>query len=160
MAKENKAQTNPIYGEILEVLGRAEAPMTLAEIGEALGKEVKSGHIVFLMRNGSVVVDEPRDIEKPATKEVSTYVFVNDTIATKADGKPYNYSETEMAILKVLGDASVPMTLADIAAALGVEKLSSGSINALVNRKHNVAKGEPVELPCTKTVKINTYRLA
>ena len=148
---------------IVETLKGAEAPMTMAELSEAAGVEFKSGHLTAARTKGLIELGEDREVLKPAVKEVATYQLITEEISVRPSlkegvpGKPYGYSETELAIMKVLKDADAPMTLAEISEALGTP-LTSGSINALVNRKGNVAKVGTVEVPTSKKSIVHTYR--
>ena len=131
-------------------------PMTMAQLAEATGIALKSGHIVGAMNKGLIQVAGEAEVQRPVSRKVSTYVFVTNELQTRKDGKPYSYSGGETAILNVLANASAPLTLAQIAAELGVEKLSSGSINGLM-KKGNVEKGEQVVVSTFAKSKVKTY---
>ncbi len=147
---------------IVNTLKGADAPMTMAELSEAAGVEFKSGHLTSARTKGLIGLGEDREVFRPAIKKVYTYVYVTDELASRPSlkdgvaGKPYTYSETEMAIINLLKDANEPMTLAQISEALG-QDLTSGSINALVNRKGNIAKGDQVEIETQRPANVHTY---
>lgn len=63
---------------ILEVLGNAAEPMTLAAIGEALGAPISSGSINSLVKFGNVGKGEQVEIIAPRKSKVNVYGFVKD----------------------------------------------------------------------------------
>ena len=115
--------------------------LTLAELNEATGLEIKSGHVVGAIKKGLIEVIGEREVQKPTKRKVATYVFVTADALSNAEGKGYNYTDNEKALLAVAKDFTEPFTLADLAAAMNKERMTSGSINGLV-KKGNIAKGE------------------
>lgn len=130
--------------------------LTLAEINAATGMEFKPGHIVAAMRKGLIESVGEREVLRPSKKTVSTYVFATSDAMVKEDGKPHNYTDGERAILAAASSIDSPFTLADLASAMGVEKLSSGSINSLV-KKGNITKGEQIVIPTTAKSLVKVY---
>lgn len=131
---------------IVEVLKGAEQGMTVAELSAALGTPVNSGNINGAKNKGLISQIGTREVLRPSKRKVATYRFVTDEVALRSDNKPYAYSDNEKKIMEILKNADAPMTLNEIAAAMGVDKLSSGSINALANVKGNIEKADQVEV--------------
>ena len=154
MPKSNK----PVYTEndraIVNALKGTDG-MTLAEIN-ATGLEIKSGHIVSAMKKGLIASIGEREVTRPSTRKVSTYNFVTADAQVRENGKPFDYTEGESKVLAAAANIDSPFTLADLAKAMGVEKLSSGSINSLV-RKGNITKGDQVEVPAIAKSTVKVY---
>ena len=125
---------------IVGALKNAEDGLTLAELTEITGLEIKSGHLVGAMKKHLIEVIGEREVHKPSTRKVSTYEFVTDGELKNADGKTFNYTQNETELLKFAKEFKEPFTLAELAAAMGKERLTSGSTNGLL-KKGNLAKG-------------------
>lgn len=141
---------------IVKVLKESETDLTLAQISELAGVVIAPGTITAAINKGLVAKTGEIDIERPSKRNVSTYALVTDEVQMNAKGKPVNYTDGEKAIMGVLKGAEAPMTLAEIAVALGVEKLTSGAINGLV-KKGNVAKAGEREVPVMAKAKASVY---
>ena len=126
---------------IVEALKGAPEGLTLAELNEISGMEIKSGHLVGAIKKGLAEAIGEREIQRPGKRKVATYVFVTADALVNAEGKTFNYTDNETALLKVATEFDGPFTLAELATAMGKERMSSGSINGLV-KKGNIAKGE------------------
>ena len=129
--------------------------LTLAELN-ANGGEFKPGHLTSAIKKGLIAKVGTREIERPSTREVSSYNFVTAEALSNAEGKPFNYTDGEKAILEVISSIESPFTLADLAKAMGKEKMSSGSINGLV-KKGNISKGDMVEVPSVSKSEVGVY---
>ena len=125
---------------IVEALKGAPEGLTLAELNEVTGLEVKSGHVVGAVKKGLIEAIGEREIQRPGKRKVSTYLFVTVDALSNAEGKTFNYTDNEKALLTVAGSMTGDFTLAELAAAMGKERLTSGSINGLV-KKGNIVKG-------------------
>lgn len=112
--------------------------LTIAEVNAKTGMDLKPGSFSNAIKKGLIVRIGDREVTRMGTREVSAYSLITDEVNKGADGKEFNYSDSEKAIMGVLKGAEAPMTLAQIAEVLGVEKLSSGAINSLVSKKGNV----------------------
>lgn len=156
MPKTNKIVYTDNDRAIVNALKNTENGMTLAEINEATGLEIKSGHIVSAMKKGLIASIGEREVTRPSTRKVSTYNFVTADAQNRENGKAYDYTDGEKNVLSVAGGIDSPFTLADLAKAMGVEKLSSGSINSLV-RKGNISKGDQVEVPAVAKSTVKVY---
>ena len=126
---------------IVEALKGAVEGLTLAELNEATGLEIKSGHVVGAVKKGLIEAIGEREVTRPAKRKVATYVFVTADALSNADGKAFNYTDNEKALLAVAATMEGDFTLAELAVAMNKERLTSGSINGLV-KKGNIAKGE------------------
>lgn len=126
---------------IVNALKGAPEGLTLAELNEVTGMEIKSGHLVGAIKKGLAEAIGEREIQRPAKRKVATYVFVTADALSNAEGKGYNYTDNEKALLAVAKNFTEPFTLAELAAAMNKERMTSGSINGLV-KKGNIAKGE------------------
>lgn len=141
---EKKITYNEKDKLIVKVLKDADTPMTLAEICDAAGTNIEAASITRAVNKGLVEVAGKVDVKRPAKREVESYTLITDEELKREDGKAFNYTDGEKQIMAVLKNAEAPMTLAEIADALGLEKLSSGAINGLTNKKGNVAKAGKV----------------
>lgn len=129
--------------------------LTLAEINEATGLHLVSGNIVSAMKKGLIGPVGEKEIARPTKRTVSTYIF-QDADARMNGDKPFNYTENEKNVLAAAASIEGEFTLSDLAAAMGLEKLSSGSINGLV-KKGNIAKGEGREVEGTSKSTVKIY---
>ena len=156
---ENCMSTKIVYTEndraIVNALRNSEG-LSLAEIKEATGLEIKSGHIVSAMKKGLIAKIGEKEVSRPSTRVVSTYVYVDSDVHMNANGKPFNYTDGEKGVLEAASKMSEPFTLADLAVAMGKEKLSSGSINGLV-KKGNITKGDGKEVESATKSTIGVY---
>lgn len=160
MKKENKINYTENDRAIVKALKGAEGPMTLAQINEAIGfrlgaKNIVAGNIVSAMRKGLITKAGEVDVEKEGTRKVYTYNFVSGDVMTKADGKPFNYTDGEKEILKVASEIGSPFTLETLSKKLG-RKVSSGSTNGLI-KKGNLTKGDQISVPCMVKSTVSTY---
>ena len=154
MAKEKVINYTENDHAIVNALGNGD--LSLAELREATGLDLKPGHITSAMKKGLIVKTGEREIMRPATREVSTYNYVDSDVHSNEKGKAFNYTDNEMRVLSAAASIDSPFTLAQLAAAMGVERLSSGSINGLV-KKGNITKGEPVEVESFAKSKVGVY---
>lgn len=143
---------------IANVLSNHPEGLTLNEMKELTGVNLVSGHIVGAMSKGIVTSSGEKEVIVPSKRKVYTYTFVTDEVQTKPDGKQFNYSEGEKAILAAAKDFEVPFTLAQLSEVMGA-KITSGSTNALI-RKGNLAKGEQIQVEGTSTNTVKVYSLA
>ena len=130
--------------------------MTIAEINKATGHTFVSGNIVSAMKKGLIEKTGEKEILRPTTRTVSTYIFVTKDIRKDENGKSFNYTENESKILEAAASIESPFTLAELATAMGLEKLSSGSINGLV-KKGNFSKGEGKEIEAFAKSTVGVY---
>lgn len=156
---ENKTNKPVTYNDndraIVNALRTAGKPLTLAEINEATGLNLIPGNITGAARKH--LVASVGEVEVPSTKKskVATYKVASFDMA-----EPDKYTDSEKEILSALQNSdAATFTLRELSDLVG-RKLSSGSINALVNKKGNLAKAGEVEIivPTTKIVKV--YGLA
>ena len=140
---------------IVDALRNAPEGLTLAGLCEATGLELKPGHVVSAMRKGLIASIGEVTVERPGTREVSTYNFVTADVLSNGD-KPCNYTDGEREVLKVAATIDSPFTLTDLATAMGLERLTSGRINGLV-KKGNITKGDMVEVPTTVKASAKVY---
>lgn len=141
---------------IVSILKNSEVDLTIAEISEIAKTKIAPGTITAAVNKGLIAVSGKKTVERPAKRKVGVYTLVTEDVATAKNGKPANYTDGEKAIMGVLKGAEAPMTLAEIAVALGKEKLTSGAINGLV-AKGNVSKGEDREIEVMAKAEVNTY---
>lgn len=156
-AKETKIVYNEKDRAIVNALKEAGKEMTLAELCEATGMDLKPGNITGTVGKGLIEVAGKREIERDGKRKAATYVLVTADATVKSekeDKKVMNvYSETETAILNAL--TNEPQTLAQLSEKLG-KTLVSGNINGLV-KKGNVAKGEDITITVKVPAEVNTY---
>lgn len=155
MAKETKIVYTDNDRAIVSALKGTEG-LTLAELSEATGLELKPGHVVSAMKKGLIASIGEREVIRPSVRKVYTYNYVDGDIHSGENGKAYNYTDNEKAVLAASAGIDSPFTLADLAKAMGLEKLSSGSINGLV-KKGNISKGDMVEVPAESKSTVKVY---
>lgn len=153
MAKETKIVYSDNDRAIVNALKGTEG-LTLSEMN-ANGLEIKPGHIVSAMKKGLIAKIGEREVMRPAKRKVSTYVFVTADALTNGD-KAFNYTDNERKVLSAAGSIEGEFTLAELATAMGLEKLSSGSINGLV-KKGNISKGEQREVIYDSKTTVGVY---
>ena len=144
---------------IVDALRNAENPMTFAELKDVItlptGKPLAAAHITHALTMGLIGKGDEVEVEVPRKAKRATFVYVNSDVATKADGKPFNYNEKELAILKFAETADGAFTIASLNEALGTD-YKPGTFTALVN-KGNLAKGDDVEYTKLTKEKKATY---
>lgn len=156
MKKENKINYTENDRTIVNALKGAESPMTLAQINETTNLvKLVAGNIVSAMKKGLIAKAGEVDVEKEGTRKVYTYNFVSGDVMTKADGKPFNYTDGEKEILKSASEIDSPFTLETLSKKLG-RKVSSGSTNGLI-KKGNITKGDQISVPCMVKSTVSTY---
>ena len=130
--------------------------LTLAELNEATGMEIKSGHVVGAVKKGLIEAIGEREVFRAGKRKVATYHFVTADTLSNAEGKTFNYTDNEKALLSVAATMEGDFTLAELAGAMGKERLTSGSINGLVNKKGNISKGadRTIEVQVKSTVNV------
>ena len=158
MAKEKQTNYTENDRAIVNVLKGAEGPMTLAQINKATGLKLVAGNIVSAMRKGLITKAGEVDVEKEGTRKVFTYNFVSGEVMTKADGKPFNYTDGEQEILKAASEIDSPFTLETLSKKLG-RKVNSGSTNGLI-KKGNITKGDQILVPCMTKSTVSVYSFA
>ncbi len=130
--------------------------LTLAELSDAAGIELKPGHVTSARKKGLIEVIGTREVLRPSVRKVFTYTLASVDPLMNADGKAFSYTEGEMEILKAAAGIDGAFTLADLADAMGRERVTSGSTNGLV-RKGNLVKGEPREIMGASKSTVNVY---
>ena len=159
MAKTNKLKFTSRDVAIVNALKENPDGLTLNEIATAIGMEVKSGHLVSLMSEakGVITVIGEKDVARKANRKVTVYHFVTADVLKDAKGKNCNYTDNEKALMKVASEMETDFTLADLAVALGKEKLSSGSINGLIKKGNIVKTDEMRSVEATTKASVNVY---
>lgn len=157
MSKEKKITYSEKDYAIVKVLKEAGVPMCLADICAATGMDIKPATITKAKEKGLVENIGKQRVMRPTKRKAFTYEFVTEDVAVRENGKPYNYTDGEKKIIAVLKDATEPLSLAAIAAALGVEKLTSGAINSLVTKKGNVRVVGEVEVEAMAATEVSFY---
>lgn len=141
---------------IVSILKNSENDLTLAEISALAGTPIAPGTMTSAVKKGLVAKAGEKTVERLTKRTVAEYVLASADAKLNEKGKPVNYTDNEKKIIEVLGKAEAPMTLAEIAVALGVEKLTSGSINGLV-KKDNVTKVGDRTVEVMSKAKVSTY---
>ena len=140
---------------IVSILKEAGEALTLAQVNERAGEvEIKAGTMTGAVRRNLVAVAGKTEVLRPSKSKVTVYALITKEAQKGADGKEFNYSDSEKAILNALEQVE-NATLAEISE-IAEKKLSSGSINALV-KKGNVEKvGQRDKVGYSKS-QVNTY---
>lgn len=124
---------------IVNALKNAPEGLTLAEINEATGLDLKPGSITSAKNKGLITVSEQKGIVyRPVKRSATVYFFITKEAQPGKDNKPANYTENELAVLEAASKMDKDFILADLSEAMGV-KLTSGRITSLV-KKGNIGK--------------------
>jgi predicted Zn-ribbon and HTH transcriptional regulator len=143
--------------DIVAVLKEAGEPMTLAEIGAALGREVKPGTLTSTKNKGLIATaDEKKVVMRKANRPVNRYEFITDEAMKSAKGKVKTYTDSEKEILAILKNAAEPMTLAEIAKARGLDKIGAGSVSGLT-KAGNIKIADKVKVEVEVEDEVNAY---
>lgn len=157
MAKEKVITYSENDRAIVNALNGSEG-MTFAELKEATGLNLVAGHISSALRKHLIKKVGTVEVSRPTTRTVSTYIFKDADIKENEKGKPYNYTDSEREVLNAAGNMEGEFTLAQLAEAMGLEKLSSGRINSLV-KKGNIVKGNGAEVEAFAKSEVGVYAI-
>lgn len=135
----NKVKYTQKDTQIVNVLKANPDGLTLAEISEALGEKVQPGTVTGMIKKKLIEVIGEREVIKQGKRNHTLYVLVTAEPTHKEDGKENSYTDNEKAVLAAAQTIEGAFTLADLAVAMGRDKLSSGNTNGLI-RKGNIAK--------------------
>ena len=116
------------------------AEMTLAEINEATGLHLVAGNIVSMIKKNVIRAAGEREITRETKGTVGTYRYAHSDLGSKKA-----FTEGENEVLSVASGIDGEFTLAELASAMGLEKIGSGRINGLV-KNGNLVKGDGVEV--------------
>lgn len=141
---------------IVDALKLNEKGLTLAQLSEATGLELKPGHITSAVRKGLAVNAGKISIERDGSREVDTYSFVTADALSNADGKAFNYTDSEKEILGVAPNLEAEFTLNQLSTAVG-RKLVSGSISGLIKKGNFTKTGNKVDEPCKVKSNVSLY---
>lgn len=146
---------------VIKVLKANPDGLTNAEICEATGMTVHPGTLTGLVKSGNIEVAGSREIER-VTKgaPVSMYELITTEPLKNADGKEFNYTDGEKAVLAAAAQLEGAFTLANLSQIMG-KNITSGSVNQLVNKKGNLRNlgkiGPAPERVSTKEVNVYAF---
>ena len=124
MAKKTYSQKQV---DIINVLADNPDGLTIAQMSEILGAKVQPGTVTGLVRAGLVTPVGVVQVKRPTKDQVSTYAVANaDFIEDK------KYSDSEKKILAAARTLEAPFTLAQLAEATGIARVTAGHINGLM----------------------------
>lgn len=132
--------------------------LTLAELREATGMELVAGNVSSMMKKQLIAPIGERTVEKEFESTVSTYTVITLEPTKTEKGTDNTYTDKQVEVLKACAAITSPFTLADLAVAMGVEKVAPGIITGLV-KKGNLAKGEQRPVTRTRVSEVNIYGL-
>lgn len=157
MAKEKVITYSETDRAIVSALNGSEG-MTFAELKDATGMNLVAGHISSALRKHLIKKVGSVEIQRPVTRTVSTYCYSDSDIKENEKGKAYNYTDGEREVLDAASKMDGEFTLAQLASAMGLEKLSSGRINSLV-KKGNITKGNGAEVESFSKSEVGVYAI-
>lgn len=157
MAKEKVITYSETDRAIVSALNGSEG-MTFAELKDATGLALVAGHISSALRKHLIKKVGSVEIQRPVTRTVSTYCYSDSDIKENEKGKAYNYTDGEREVLDAASRMNGEFTLAQLASAMGLEKLSSGRINSLV-KKGNITKGNGAEVESFSKSEVGVYAI-
>lgn len=138
---------------VINVLKGASAPMTLAEIAAAIGAEkIATGTTNAMLSAGMIVKAGKTKVAAVGTRSVATYKL---NYVPGEDTK-VAMNDTRKAIVAALQGATAPMTLAEIAAAIGVEKINPGVISPMLTAEVMSNVGT-TKVPTQVSRNVDTY---
>lgn len=142
---------------IVDALRNAPEGLTIAEVNEATGLNIQPGSFTSAKNKGLITVaPEKRVVMGIAKRPTTVYHFVTADVLSGPKGA-YNYTDKEQALLSAASQFEDSFMLFELADAMGLEKLSSGSINGLV-KKGNISKeDEKVIREVPKANSVNVY---
>ena len=114
--------------------------MTLAEINEATGLTLVAGNIVSMIKKHVIRTVGEREIVRESKGHVGTYSYAHSDLGSKKA-----FTDGEAEVLRIASSIEGSFTLAELATAMGLEKIGSGRINGLV-KNGNLVKGEDREV--------------
>ena len=138
--KQSKFTVNDNDRLIVSAL-RGTDGLTIAEVNEKLGSSLLPIHFNHAKTGGFIEAVGQKEIIKQRPSKVCVYYYINSDIATDAKGNPCNYSDSQNAILAAAAGMEGDFILAELADAMGIEKVAPGSVTSLVNRG-NLGKRE------------------
>lgn len=157
MAK--KKTYSDIQLAVIKVLKENPDGLTNAEICEKTGMTVHPGTLTGLVKSGNIEVAGSRENER-VTKgaPVSMYEVITTDFLKNPEGKDYNYTDGAKEILVAVAQFEGPFTLADLATAMNKERITSGSVNHLVDKGNlrNLGKIGPAPKRVS-TKEVNVY---
>ena len=128
--------------KIVETLRNFPDGLTFRELKTALDGDLATGSLTSARNKGLVDIIGGRTETETVKRKNVVYSVVSTEPQLKDDGKAWEYTDKENAILNALKNAKFEndeFTLSDLSAVMGV-KLTSGNINALINKKGNLKK--------------------
>lgn len=155
MAKEKVITYSETDRAIVSALNGSEG-MTFAEIKDASGMNLVAGHLSSALRKHLIKRVGSVEVKRPVPRPVSTYCYADSDIKENKKGKAYNYTDGEREVLDAASKMDGEFTLAQLASAMGLEKLSSGRINSLV-KKGNITKGNGTEVESFSKGEVGVY---
>lgn len=157
MTKEKVITYSETDRAIVGALNGSEG-MTFAELKDATGMNLVAGHISSALRKNLIKKVGTVEVQRPVSRTVSTYRYVDSDVKENEKGKAYNYTDSEREVLNAAAKMDGEFTLAQLASAMGLEKLSSGRINSLV-KKGNIAKGDGAEVESFTKSEVGVYAI-
>lgn len=123
--------------------------LTFREL-KAVIPTLATGSVNSAVRKGIVEVVGGKTEQEVVKRKNAVYIIVDLSVEGKTDanGKALNYTDNEKAILAALANMKPEgneFTLKDLSTFMG-KTLTSGNINALVNKKGNLAKTDKVAI--------------
>lgn len=150
-----KVVMNETRVAVLKVLRNATKPMTLAEIANAMGVEkIATGTTNAMLTAGYIAKGDKVKVPAAGKRNVNTYAYKSEP----AKDTKVVMNETRVAILATLKGANKPMTLAEIANAIGAEKINPGVITPMLTAETIVVAGE-TSVPTKTSKNVDTYVL-
>lgn len=157
MTKEKVITYSETDRAIVGALNGSEG-MTFAALKDVTGMNLVAGHISSALRKHLIKKVGSVEIQRPVTRTVSTYCYSDSDIKENEKGKAYNYTDGEREVLDAASKVDGEFTLAQLASAMGLEKLSSGRINSLV-KKGNITKGNGAEVESFSKSEVGVYAI-
>ena len=112
------------------------ASMTLAQLSEATGMDIKAGHVVAAMKKGLIEAAEEVEVIRPSKSKVKAYTYVTDALGAKKE-----FTDKAKEALNYASQMGEAFTIAELNERFGV-KVAPASITSLVKNGNLEAAGE------------------
>lgn len=132
--------------------------LTIAGINAKMGSEIKPAHITHALKGGFIESCGEVEVFKAKTRPIAVYTYAHSEPSVDKKGNPVEFSDMALKILDVASKMEGEFSIADLAEALGLEKLANGYVTGLVTKGNLVKAGtRDVEYQAKSTNKVYRF---
>lgn len=129
MARYSSAYYEKFFREgdkaIVTALKNTPTGLTLAQIREITGVDLKYANIMSATQKGYITCLGDVTTETSKTREVTTYNFITTDVLAGANGRLFNYSEDEKTVLAAAATINSPFTRDQLATAMNARGIDT-----------------------------------